>query len=188
MEKRKKLIIWLVGLGIMLAVFLVSRANSLTLALISAGIDTDQPIRNVEELAILSDREFKVIQGTTKDGKLALVQLLKDVTGRWTVMSIQTEQTKGQASVASSAWFTDAGTQRFAATDVPEFYCEWHCAVCGNDAQKWINIPPEDIPDNLTINIQQIGGFYLIHMISFEPEPINFDLVRYLAENGYIPN
>lgn len=59
----------------------------------------------------------------------------------------------------------------------------------GNNALKLIEFTPGQIPDNVTVNIQQAGESYWIHLITFaEPDVLNsIDMKSILQDNQCIP-
>lgn len=189
MKQRTLIILCILILSSLLITFFILQANSLTIALSSSNIESDN-LREVVELdTLMGDKYFKVIQSTSKDGALALVQLEKNWLGFWEVIKVNTPKTDAGQTYASTAWVKGAGTQRYTATDVPEFSYEWHYVYCGNDAMKWISFAEGTLPDNITVNVQQLGEFYIIHTVSFaDPADLGgFSIPGYLKENGFIP-
>ena len=189
MKQKNIVILCVVILSCILITFFILQANSFTIALNCSNIESAN-LREIVELDTLTDdKPFKVIQSTTKSGELALVQLEKNWLGFWEVTKVNTPKTDAGQSYTSTAWVKGAGTQRYTATDIPKFVNEWHYVYCGNDALKWIQFPEGSLPQNITVNIQQIGEFYIIHTISFaDPADLGgFSIPGYLKENGFIP-
>ena len=187
---RKKVIITklCIALAVLLVIaFFVLRANSEALALSINGIEHKNVRYIVDTNLGNDDTPYKVLQSYTKSGELALVKLEQNQLGFWTVFDINSGYYNGTYS--HMAWVDLVGTRRFAATDKPEFLKEYHYVYTGNNAQKLIEIPAEQIPHNTTVNVQQLGEFYLIHMVSLtEPEEHRFNIKDFLQENGYIPS
>lgn len=188
MNKKRILLLLMIILCAALIGFFAVRGFSEQIALRSAGVDTSQPVRPVVELGILVENtQYKVLQATAKTGEPMLLRLEKNGLGFWNAESIRTP--KEGLSYAEDAWMIGTGTQRYTATDVPKFNYEWHYVYTGSDAQKLIQIPAEQIPANTTIDIQQLGEFYLIHVVSFaDPEVFQqLHIPTYLKDNGFIP-
>ena len=190
MKPRALIILCILILSGLLIIFFVLQANSLSISLSNSNINSNN-IREIAQLDVLlkGGNAFKVIQSTTKEGELALVQLEKNWLGFWEVTKINTPKTDAGQTYTSTVWVKSAGTQRYTSTDIPEFAYEWHHVYCGNDALKWICFPEDTLPENMTVNIQQIGEFYIIHTISFaDPADLgDFSIPTYLKGNGFIP-
>ena len=182
-------ILCIVFIFFLLMTFFILQANSLSIALSSSNITYDNPRQIVELDTLTGEKDFKVLQSTTKDGELALVQLERNWLGFWEVINVNTPKNDAGQTYVSTAWVKGAGTQRYTATDIPEFVYEWHHVYCGNDALKRIHFSEGSLPQNITVNIQQIGEFYIIHTISFaDPSELgSFSIPTYLKENGFIP-
>ena len=186
--KYKKTILCVTLLCVALITLFALRAFSEDIALARAGVDTKKTTRPIIKLGIMDDVPYKVLQASTKNDDLVILRLTKNKLDFWQTERL--EKTREGQTYAEHAWMIDAGLQRFSAEDVPEFNREWHYVCTGNNAQKRIEIPNEQIPENTTINIQQSGGFYLIHVISFgDPKYYQqLHIPTYLEENGFIPS
>ena len=176
-----------VGIVVILAViyaFLV--ANSFNLALQWEGLTT-QRVRVIEDIDIDSkDRVFQVVQTTTKAGDMALVRLVKSSFGFWMVDQVNTTEQTEPYDWVSIAWVLGAGIKRYTAGGDDHSELEWHMIYYGTNAIKEIKFNPSQIPENVAINIQQVGNEYWIHLISFENsgKNISFDLISTLEQNG----
>lgn len=186
MKKKIVLCICIFIFAALISVFFILQHNSETITLNQAGVDTKSTIRDVETIDFDNGHEFKVIQCSMEDGKLAIVHLRKNDWGFWEVHSIEKEN---ELNYAEYIWVKDTGYQLYSPTDTPIFGNEYHYVYCGNNALKLIKIAPEQLPDNVTLNVQQLGEFYLIHMFTYEkPQNIaGFNVIKYLQENGFIP-
>ena len=186
--KSKKIILCVTLLCIALVALFALCAFSEDIALARAGVDTGKTIRPIIELGIMDDVPYKVLQASTKNGDPIILRLTKNKLGFW--QTDRLEETREGQTYAEHAWMIDAGLRRFSVQDVTEFNDEWHYVCTGNDAQKRIEIPNELVPENTTINIQQSGGFYLIHVVSFgDPQYFQqLNIPTYLKENGFIPS
>ena len=84
----------------------------------------------------------------------------------------------------------DVGVKRFVNTEEVDFVQEWHFAYCGNNAVAKIDLQTGQIPENVTVNIQQAGNTYWIHAISFADSYVindfNNNLIQILETNGCI--
>ena len=185
--KYKKVILCVTAICVVLVILFILASFSEDIALARAGVDTGKTMRYIVELGIMDDVPYKVLQANSKNNDLVILRLTKNKLGFW--QTEQLEKTREGQTYAEHAWMIDAGLQRFSVQDVPEFNREWHYVCTGNNAQKRIEIPNEQVPENTTINIQQSGGFYLIHVVSFaDPEYYQqLNIPLYLQENGFIP-
>lgn len=187
MNKKYKTLALIIIL-LVIVVFFIIRANSFVFALKNEGLTTGD-IHTVEEHDYdANGREFKVVQTTSKSGELALALLTKNQFGFWSVTQCDVATADKQRDSVRIGWIQDGGAKRFTHTENAIFEQEWHLAYCGANAIKRIEIFPEQMPANVTVNIQQDGELYWIHVISFaEGEVLNdFDLMTILEENGCI--
>ena len=176
---------------LLLLIFSVIRANSLTFALQREGLDATA-FSYVKELDIDSgDNEFCVIQTTTKDGKnVALVMAEKNRAGFWVIEDCETSDTENGIHYALMAWVKSAGARRFTHLENAVFAREWNYLYCGCDAIKKISYEAEAYPRNAAVNIQQAGAFHLVHVITFtDPEELGFEILDvrvHLEEQGAV--
>lgn len=186
--KRKVLWIGSIVVVLMAAVFLIWRANSLRLALSGAGLCADAITEIVELDADSNGEVFQILKTTSETGEIALVRVVKNTLGFWRVETINTIRREEQMDYVSIAWVKGAGARRFTHLENAEFENEWHYVYCGEDAVKKIEFAAGELPHNVTVNIQQAGEFYLIHMITFaDPEELGgFNIRTLLEKNGFV--
>jgi hypothetical protein len=168
-------------------IVLIIRANSFSIALRRAGLNPNH-VTTIEHSFDSDKQEFKVIETSSKDNKLILAIVTKNRLGFWSISNIRGDGT-ANPHFASIAWVKGGGFKRFSPTEDSVFQNEWHYAYCGDNATKQIEFLPGQIPENVTVNIQQGGSKFWIHVISFaEPEVLNaFDVKALLEENKCIP-
>ncbi|WP_139906133.1 hypothetical protein [Clostridium thermarum] len=166
---------------------LIIRANSFSIALRMAGLNSNY-VRIIEHDFGTNDEEFKVIETSSKDSKITLSIVTKNRLGFWKVSSFRGDDTV-DPHFTSIAWIKGGGSKRFSSTEDSVFENEWHYAYCGDNAIKEIKFLPGQIPENVTVNIQQGGSKFWIHVISFaDPGVLNrFDVKAILEENKCIP-
>lgn len=182
-------IIILVILCVLLVSFFFLRSNSEHLALRYAEIDTNERIYEIS-LDVDHGKMFKILQCTTIDGKMAILRLEKNGLGFWQVNDVA----KGINRV-KYFWDTFAGSAYYVRQDDREpeisYSCEWHAVFCGTNAMKWIEIPDELVPANTTVNVQQIGDCYIVHVVSYSEKStsafLEFNVFHVLEECGVIP-
>lgn len=182
----KKRIIIIVAVAVCLIVFFVLQANSLSFSMRAAGLETDD-VKLVEALDIDLDQEFKVLQTEKETGELVLVRMVKNKLGFWEVADLNSaNSSERNNNYVSIAWVKDAGIKRFTHTETPVFEYEWHYVYCGYNAKEKIEFLPEQIPNNVTVNIQQAGEYYLIHVVTFADPDTNssFPVWDILKENS----
>jgi len=142
-------------------------------------------IRYLRELGIDYNQATKVFQTTTKEGDLALVQAVKDTSGVWKILYSQNTAEDGPSIGIN--WFGSKQTRKYNRWDTEVTEREYHFAYCGNDAVKAIALNPEQLPENATVNIQQEGSFYLIHVVVYSTGGMPQFLVQEaLEENGCV--
>ena len=185
--KNKKAVICIIVLCFVLISTFILAALSENIALAYAGVDTKKMMQPIIELGVMDDVPYKVLRATTNNDEPVILRLTKKL-GFWQIDRLEKVR-KGQ-TYAAHGWAITAGFQKNSDEDRYLFNKEWHYVCTGNDAQKQIEIPNELIPENTTINIQQSGEFYLIHVVSFgDPEHFQqLNIPAYLKENGFIPS
>jgi hypothetical protein len=144
--------------------------------------EVEEPTRRAD------DRVFCVVQTATTDEEPALALLVRNKIGFWTVENTCIANSDAPDQWVSMAWVLDAGGWRFDSADEGRNHWEWHCAYYGVNAVALVELLPGQIPENVTVNIQQQGNRYWIHVISFEEsgENASFDIISLLEENGCI--
>ena len=185
---KKTVFLWVCVMVVVLAaIFLLVRGNSLSLALRQVELDPGS-LHVIHRGWDANGQEYQVLQTANSTGSLALVRCSRNVPGFWRVEDCNPVK-DGERNYAQIGWMESGGVKRFIHTESPVFETEWHFAYSGNNALKLIELAPEQIPDNVTVNIQQAGALYWIYVISFaEPDVLNqFDVIGILRENGCIP-
>ncbi len=188
MKPQKILVICIGTLLVLLATaVIVWKTHRFSVAVHFANLNTD-PISYVEQLDIDSNGdEFCVFQTRTNEGNLALAYATRDILGFWHINRIKSAS--ATQKYTSLAWVKGAGIRRFSHLDAPIFEQEWHFVYCGDDAIKSIELLPGQLPSNSTVNIQQTGENYLIHLIVFSSEELDLDMLNLrelLIQSGYV--
>lgn len=185
MIRARKTMIYIGLITILLVVAMLSfRQFSFSIALLRAGLD-HQAISFVEQIDVdANGKRFSVLQTTTHTGTLALVRMTENAFGFWSVSDV--EIAENDVGYTSIAWVKGAGVRRYEFQENPVFEQEWHIALCGNDAQKAIALQPEHIPENCTVNVQQAGEAYMIHLITFSQNGIELELRKILEQNAFV--
>lgn len=188
MKKAKIFAICIGSVLLVLAIVLaILRTYSFSTAVRFANLDPNS-ISYVEELGMDNNGdEFCVFQTQTTSGNLALAYATRDKLGFWHIDRIK-EASMTQKYTALG-WVESAGIRRFSYLETPVFEDEWHFVYCGDDAVGNIKLLPEQLPPNSTVNIQQTGENYLIHMIIFSSQAFDvetLDLRAFLKQNGCV--
>ena len=188
MKARKILVICIGTLLVLLATaVIVWKTHGFSATVYFANLNT-APISYVEQLDIDSNGdEFCVFQTRTREGDLALAYATRDKLGFWHVNRVKSANATQKHT--SLAWVKGAGIRRFSHLDAPIFEQEWHFVYCGDDAIRSIELLPGQLPNNSTVNIQQTGETYLIHLIVFSSEELDLDMLNLrelLIHSGYI--
>ncbi len=184
--KRKYVMIGvLVLVAILLGTFFLVRANSQDIALSSAGVDTSKDLYAVEELTLTQDgKVFRVLQGTLKDGKLALIELTRSKLGFWQVKHIDAQET--EEAIVGIGWMKKAARARFDATIKPEFHIELHQVYCGSNAVKQIDVNALTLPQNVTLEVYQVGELYVAHLTAICDGDFHFSILDAMRDAGFI--
>ncbi len=113
--------------------------------------------------------------------------ITKNNLGFWTITS-KSGKVAANPNLISIGWIRGGGAKRFIYTENAEFENEWHIAYYGNKATKLIYFLPGQIPENVTVNIQQAGELFWIHIITFaNPDVLNsIDIQTLLIKNQCI--
>ena len=69
------------------------------------------------------------------------------------------------------------------------FETEWHMAYYGDNAIDLIQFHPGQLPHNVTVNIQQAGKIFWVHVITYDDAKTfnSIDIPSLLLENKCIP-
>lgn len=182
---KKKMIALNIGVVAVLMVIgaIIWRIYSLPIAVYSAGLN-NRSISYIEQLDIDIRKQFSVFQTRTKEGKLALVYATRDAFGFWHIDRMKCAD--DAQDYATITWVKGAGTRRFSFLENAIFEHEWHFVFSGDNAIKAIEFLPDQLPSNSTVNIQQAGEHYLIHLVVFSEESVALDLREVLIQNGCI--
>ena len=165
---------------------IIIRANSFQISLHRQGLG-NQNVDIIDHGFDNNKDEFKVIKTISNDNEIVLALMIKNKMGFWNISSIKASTT--DSNLVTIGWVISGGAKRFVYTENAIFEQEWHLVYCGNNAKKLIEFFPGQIPENITVNIQQAGEEYCIHIISFaEPDVLNsFDVITLLKNNQCIP-
>lgn len=186
MSKRKVIVVCIAA--VVLSLIGLIYGNSLKLALYCEGLDT----KNIHYIERYSEdhsgKAYSVLQTTTKKGDIALVRIEKNDMGLWSVMDKNITYMNDPYRWVSIGWMVRAGSKRFDLTGDLNPQWEWHFVYYGTNAVENIEILSTQIPGNITVNIQQRGNQYWIHIISFANSGVlnEFDIMRLLEENGCV--
>ena len=184
MKKGRILAIVAVVVIIVLIGYCLLAHNSLSLAVEHAGYQADSLSYIVELEKDSLGFAFSVFQTYSDSGEIALIYAKRDAFGFWHLENIN--DYRSEHGYASIVWSEGATVRRFAVEQNPVFEWEWHYAYCSDNAINSIVINPEQLPENCTVNVQQAGSFYLIHIIRFATDTESFDIGQILLENGCI--
>lgn len=183
MEKTKRLIIKLAVLLAIVAVLFVLSFIGYQHAL--RGVKTKNAIL-LDSGVDSNDLEYRVVLERKNDVGVRIAYQNKNAWGIWKDRNVE-DRTFAQVGLVAMGWANVAGFKRFAVDDTHPVEFETHIVYCGNNAVKQISIPPDMLPDNLTVNIQQCGSFYILHFITFgDSESTRFDPNELLMAEGCI--
>lgn len=137
----------------------------------------------VVKVSSLEDAPCKVVQ-TTADGQLALVRLSRSPVGIWYISG---ERTGSPNSWAKLGWLSGEGSRYYDQIQGLNGATAVHQVYCGSNAIAPIKFLPGQIPENVTVNIQQQGEMFWIYIVSFDSDATgSFSPYDLLVENGCI--
>ena len=146
--------------------------------------DLNGYVQDIEKLDMYQGQEFRVFQGTTKDGKPVLARAEKKEDGLWEIVTVKTlPREKGRMEMS---WVKDAGERRYSRWDKAVQEKEWHYVYYGNDAVKAVELRPEQLPKNTAVSIRQEGEIYLVHVVIYGEAGFLLSIGEALEENGCV--
>lgn len=156
-KKARRILEFIVLLQIMIIIIFANNYK-LTLLLNGFNTKTDQIIYTGMND---NNREYRVIEHY-KSGKVTEIAIFsKNALGIWR----KTEHTYESNGILEIGWITTAGMQTYEKDIRTQF--EVHHLYCGDNAIQMIPSLVEYLPDNTTVDIQQIGTSYSIHLIAY---------------------
>jgi len=182
---KKPVIIIIAVVAFILTALTTAWAKNFYITLLIAGYNTSD-VMIIDTNHDENNKEFKVIKTSSKDDSNVLAILTRNSFGIWNIT--QKQEKIDNKTINTIGWVNKGELKRFSFKDGGTIENEWNIVYCGNNALKLIEFKPGQIPENVTVNIQQNGATYLIHIISFSSsEPLNnFDVPFLLTENGSI--
>ena len=162
---KKKFIFLLSSVVLLIACFFIVRRLSFTISLYRSGFITSD-YKEIEHSYDDMHGEFKVIQTETKSGKLAIVLLEKDKFGFWNV-AYSFNAPDSQTNLASFFYFRKPIMNSFISPQDYDLRLEWNHILYGTNAINLVEFKPGQIPEKVTVNIQQAGNKYWIRFITY---------------------
>lgn len=164
--------------------FILYWGFSFQIALVQSGYRIGD-IEVLEHSFDTKDNEFKVIKTSSDKEKISLVIIKKNRIGIWSISQTRKDNNKG---IVSIAWFGDGGAKRYSESENPIFYDESHFIYYGTNATKLIEFLPEQIPEDVTVSVNQAGNVYCVHLVSRGKSDIigNIDVEALLKKNDMI--
>lgn len=173
----------LVCVSVLILLFAVSR-GSLDIGLSIRGLDV---LHTVEQtVSNTSGRDTKLLLAKDKEENLVLVRADKNAVGFWTTLIIDTSEGKSSPTVSTS-WYNGLGMHYYK-PEKNTYSIGWNFVYCGDNARKVVEFAEGQIPENVTVRIDQYRTLYIVHVISYaEPEVTNnFHVFDILRQNGCI--
>lgn len=180
---KKPLIIILAAAALLVTALSAAWAKNFYITLLISGYSTSD-VKIIDTSHNENDKEFKVIKTSSKDKSDALAILTKNSLGIWSIT--QKQENIESRPITTIGWVNKGEVKRYTFKDGGVIENEWNIVYCGNNAIKLIQFNPGQIPENVTVNIQQNGSSYLIHLISFADSNTvsKFDVPAILTDNG----
>lgn len=180
---KKPAIIIIAIAAILLTGLTTAWAKNFYITLILAGYKPTS-IQVIDTSNDENEKEFKVIKTRTNKNKDTLAILTKNALGIWKIS--ETQENTEDSLMSTIGWVKKGELKRFSFKDGGNIENEWNVVYTGNNAAKLIYFNPGQLPENITVNIQQNGTSYLIHVISFADSDIlsKFNVSAILEENG----
>jgi len=175
MKKVYIIVIFILVTGII--VFNIFRINSFSLAIKKAGFNPYDVIP-LESDFDANGNEIKIIKTSSNKQEMALVYMVKNKMGFWSVGYWSPHQHPNGESQETQpvciSWMKPAGIKWYGTDENITSAFEWHLLYYGNNAIKLIEFPPGQIPENVAVDIQQAHNEYIIHLIHFgAPDVLN---------------
>lgn len=171
---------------IFLLLFLFIRSQSFSLALFFKGYHKGS-IQYFDQTYDANEDEMKVLTSTSNDKNIIILHMTKSKLGFWQERrSIDVKDPS--TGISSYQWVHPAGSRRYPFGLNGQFEWETHSLYCGSNAVKLIEFKPGQLPENVTVNVQQAGELYFIHLISYADLNIinDLDIPNILLDNGNI--
>ena len=160
--------------------------NSYSIALMKNGFDS--PRTSIIDIGIDDNgKEYRVIKSYDDQQNVKLAYLVKNKVGLWN-MAIVSDTPSIETGFVKIGWMRVASIKRYGISDDTPVEFEIHAVYCGNNATKLIEIEPEELPPNVTVNVQQAGKAYTLHFIAFGEgdELSNIDVYQLLQNSGCV--
>lgn len=164
MNKRKNTIILLISLILIIFCIVFAYHNSYDIALRKEGLSRDR-INYIDTGIDDNGNEFRAVFQYDRDDSVRMLMLTKNRFGIWNVTNEMTSH-DSEAHRCSMGWMRVASIGRFGVGDQSNIAFEVHAVYGGNDAIKLVDIPAEQLPPNVTVNVFQSGTMYVIHFTS----------------------
>ena len=185
MKTRKRLGVIIACIVLALAaVAAVLSLNSFRIALRSAGFPSKGWV--ILDMGIDNNgNEYRVAVDYLNDSDAHMAYLSKGFGGFWRV-EYSADTPASETGMVALGWMRVAGIKRFTVGDESCVEFEVHEAYCGKNAVKQIQIPPELLPPNVTVNILQGGSSFVIQFVSFGDAQMEIDAYEILKAAGCI--
>lgn len=182
---KKSVIIIIAIVVLLLSGITTAWANNFYITLLLKGYDTSK-VQIVDASYNDDGKEFKVIRTSSKKDDTVLAILTKNIFGLWSITEKQ--ENNEDSSISTIGWVKEGEMKRYSFKDGGTIENEWNIIYSGNNATSLIALKPEQIPDNVTVNIQQNGKYYLIHVVTYSDSNTlsKFDVPKILLDNQCI--
>lgn len=134
----------------------------------------------------ITEQDTKLLLAKDADNNLVLVRANKNAIGVWTTHIIDTS--KGESvPIVSASWYNQMGMHFFDPYE-NTYAINWNHVYCGNNATRIVKFRDGQIPENVTVRIEQQRSMYIVHVISYADPAVtnNFDVLSILRQNGCI--
>ena len=167
--------------------------NSFNFALSTAGIDHVNYYEIDPSGIDLMGNEYKVILSTSAADPetLAVAVVTKNSLGLWQVTGCSTTNPHNPDTVVYH-WMGYRGTlqptEEALKDGLMSDQLEYHVVLCGKNPKKQVGLRKDQIPYNVTFNVQRNGDLYWVHAMTYG-ESTNldtFDIRALLEGNGCI--
>ena len=112
--------------------------------------------------------EYRIIMNDdTKELKIG--HFKKNKAGVWRCVVVK-DEINPETSMINYGWIGKLTWKRGTSKDENITEMESHSVYCGNNAQKGITIPFDEIPDGVAVNISQMEEKYMIHFVTYNED------------------
>lgn len=188
MKKRRYVYFGLFLLILILVVGLFIYHNNYSIALRSAGL-SQKTISYLDTGFDDNGNEYRVVFSHLSENVIKIAHLTRDNLGIWHVTNtVSSSDGEAQYPYVVMGWMHFSGMRWYGVDGEIDMPLEIHNVYAGTNAKKYIEIPLELLPPNVSVDVSQTGSIYVIHFVSYgDGEALNqIDILELLDKTDCI--